>query len=61
MKRKQHGNTPNLSIGYFGASTGAAAALFAAAARPNAIAAIVSRGRRPDLAGDALPHVQLKG
>ena len=38
-------------IGYFGASTGAAAALVAAAARPNAISAIVSRGGRPDLAG----------
>lgn len=41
----------NLKIGYFGASTGAAAALVAAAARPNVINAIVSRGGRPDLAG----------
>ena len=41
----------NLKIGYFGASTGAAAALVAAAARPNLISAIVSRGGRPDLAG----------
>jgi putative phosphoribosyl transferase len=41
----------NLRIGYFGASTGAAAALVAAAARPNVISAIVSRGGRPDLAG----------
>jgi putative phosphoribosyl transferase len=41
----------NLKIGYFGASTGAAAALVAAAARPNVIRAIVSRGGRPDLAG----------
>jgi putative phosphoribosyl transferase len=41
----------NLKIGYFGASTGAAAALVAAAARPNVISAIVSRGGRPDLAG----------
>ena len=40
-----------LKIGYFGASTGAAAALVAAAACPNAISAIVSRGGRPDLAG----------
>lgn len=50
--------TEHLKIGYFGASTGAAAALVAAAARPQAIAAIVSRGGRPDLAGSALPHVQ---
>ena len=41
----------NLKIGYFGASTGAAAALVAAAARPNVIDVIVSRGGRPDLAG----------
>lgn len=46
-----------LPIGYFGASTGAAAALVAAAERP-AVAAVVSRGGRPDLAGDALPRVQ---
>jgi pimeloyl-ACP methyl ester carboxylesterase len=46
-----------LPIGYFGASTGAAAALVAAAARPNDVAAVVSRGGRPDLAGDALPRV----
>jgi putative phosphoribosyl transferase len=45
-----------LPVGYFGASTGAAAALVAAAARP-AVRAIVSRGGRPDLAGDALPRV----
>lgn len=44
----------NLSIGTFGSSTGAAAALVAAAARPDAVAAVVSRGGRPDLAGDAL-------
>ena len=47
----------DLPIGYFGASTGAAAALIAAAERPNA-AAVVSRGGRPDLAGDALPLVR---
>jgi dienelactone hydrolase len=47
----------NFRIGYFGASTGAAAALKAAAQRPE-IAAVVSRGGRPDLAGDALPHVE---
>ncbi len=42
------------SIGYFGASTGSAAAIRAAAARPGEVAAIVSRGGRPDLAGAAL-------
>jgi pimeloyl-ACP methyl ester carboxylesterase len=45
-----------LPVGYFGASTGAAAALVAAADRAD-IRAIVSRGGRPDLAGDALPRV----
>src|SRR5688572_7432696 len=45
-------------IGYFGASTGAAAALIGAAARPTVARAVVSRGGRPDLAGDALPKVQ---
>jgi dienelactone hydrolase len=50
--------TRPLAIGYFGASTGAAAALVAAAERPELAGAIVSRGRRPDLAGQALPHVQ---
>ena len=49
----------NLNIGYFGASTGAAAALVAASERTNAISAIVSRGGRPDLAGkEVLNHVQ---
>ena len=47
-----------LAIGYFGASTGAAAALVAAAARDNPVAAIVSRGGRPDLAGPALTAAQ---
>ena len=47
-----------LPIGLFGASTGAAAALQAASARPNRVQAIVSRGGRPDLAGDALDRVQ---
>jgi dienelactone hydrolase len=47
----QNPELKNLKIGYFGASTGAAAALVAAAARPNLIRAIVSRGGRPDLAG----------
>jgi dienelactone hydrolase len=49
--------TRTLPIGYFGASTGAAAALIAAADDP-AIAAVVSRGGRPDLAAHALPHVK---
>ncbi len=50
----QNRDTRKLSIGYFGASTGAGAALLAAAERPDAVEAIVSRGGRPDLAGDAL-------
>ncbi len=44
-------------VGYFGASTGAAAALISAADRPDDVRAVVSRGGRPDLAGDALPAV----
>jgi putative phosphoribosyl transferase len=47
-----------LGIGLFGASTGAAAALVSAAARPESVHAVVSRGGRPDLAADALPRVQ---
>jgi len=47
-----------LPVGYFGASTGAAAALIAAAERPDDCRAVVSRGGRPDLAGLALPKVQ---
>lgn len=54
---KNH-NTENLYIGYFGASTGAAAALIAAAKLPERIRAVVSRGGRPDLAGDYLPRVK---
>jgi dienelactone hydrolase len=50
--------TADLRIGYFGASTGAAAALMAAAERAETIGAIVSRGGRPDLAGEALPRVR---
>jgi pimeloyl-ACP methyl ester carboxylesterase len=46
-----------LPVGTFGASTGAAAALIAAAERPHRVRAVVSRGGRPDLAGDALPRV----
>jgi len=48
----------DLSVGCFGASTGAAAALIAAAERPDAVCAVVSRGGRPDLAGEALPRVK---
>ena len=50
--------TANLKIGYFGASTGAAAALVAAAEHPLTVGAVVSRGGRPDLAGSALTAVQ---
>ena len=46
-----------LPVGYFGASTGAAAALVAAAELPDLVAAVVSRGGRPDLAGNALRRV----
>jgi pimeloyl-ACP methyl ester carboxylesterase len=48
----------DLPVGYFGASTGAAAALIAAALRPDGVAAVVSRGGRPDLAGPALSRVR---
>jgi putative phosphoribosyl transferase len=51
-------DTAHLPIGVFGASTGAAAALAAAAERPSRVAAVVSRGGRPDLAGPALPRVK---
>lgn len=50
--------TRELPIGHFGASTGAGAALVAAAQRPQAIRAVVSRGGRPDLAAEALPRVR---
>lgn len=50
--------TKGLRIGLFGASTGAAAALVAAAARQAAVGAVVSRGGRPDLAGSMLERVQ---
>ncbi len=51
-------STSGLKIGYFGASTGAAAALIAAAKRPEAVGAVVSRGGRPDLASAFLPDVK---
>src|ERR671912_2446667 len=50
----QNPDTRDLSVGYFGASTGAGAALVVAAERPEEVGAIVSRGGCPDLAGDAL-------
>lgn len=53
----QHPATRHLQVGYFGASTGAAAALVAAAERPDVVGAVVSRGGRPDLAGPALTRV----
>ena len=53
----QNPDTRDLPIGYFGASTGAAAALGAAATLPESVAAVVSRGGRPDLAGTSLPRV----
>ncbi|MBW8706253.1 putative phosphoribosyl transferase [Streptomyces sp. MBT84] len=53
----QEPNTRNLPAGLFGASTGAAAALMAAAEQPERVYAVVSRGGRPDLAGDALERV----
>jgi dienelactone hydrolase len=55
---KHQTDTESLTIGLFGASTGGGAALMAAAARPQSIGAVVSRGGRPDLAGNALPHVK---
>jgi len=53
----EHPETRSLPVGLFGASTGAAAALVAAAARPADVHAVVSRGGRPDLAGPALVQV----
>jgi putative phosphoribosyl transferase len=54
----QNPDTETLRIGYFGASTGAAAALVAATRRRELVSAVVSRGGRPDLAGAALAEVQ---
>jgi dienelactone hydrolase len=51
--------TAGLGVGLFGASTGAAAALVAAAVRPDVVQAVVSRGGRPDLAGEYLGRVRL--
>jgi len=55
---KQQEQTRDLCVGYFGSSTGGGAALVAAAEVPKLVGAIVSRGGRPDLAGDALPKVE---
>ena len=55
---KQQDKTRDLRIGYFGSSTGGGAALVAAAELSQDVGAVVSRGGRPDLAGDALPKVQ---
>lgn len=54
----QQAELAELPIGYFGASTGAAAALIAAARRPEVVGAVVSRGGRPDLAAPALGRVR---
>ncbi len=53
----QHPEAGRLPVGYFGASTGAAAALIAAAEGPDRAKAVVSRGGRPDLAGSALERI----
>jgi dienelactone hydrolase len=55
---KRQAQTVALPVGLFGASTGGGAALRAAAARPNEIVAVVSRGGRPDLAAGTLPDVK---
>ena len=54
----EHQPTAGIPVGLFGASTGAAAALVAAAERPGVVRAVVSRGGRPDLAGPALERVR---
>jgi pimeloyl-ACP methyl ester carboxylesterase len=54
----EHEPTTGLGVGLFGASTGAAAALVGAASRPDRVEAVVSRGGRPDLAGDFLSRVR---
>ncbi len=55
---KRQKQTADLRIGYFGSSTGGGAALVAAAELPDEVGPVVSRGGRPDLAGDALPKVK---
>src|SRR6266700_668672 len=56
---KQQQQTRDLRVGYFGSSTGGGAALVAAAELPQDVGAVVSRGGRPDLAGEALAKVQV--
>lgn len=56
--RSENPDSPQGSVGLFGASTGAAAALIAATQRPEEVGAVVSRGGRPDLAADALGSVK---
>jgi len=56
---KEQEQTRDLHMGYFGSSTGGAAALVAAIEVPQEVRAVVSRGGRPDLAGEALPKVQV--
>jgi putative phosphoribosyl transferase len=58
MWSEKREETSGLPIGYFGSSTGAAAALMAAAALQPRVAAVVARGGRPDLAGSSLPQVR---
>ena len=55
---ERESQTRTLKVGLFGASTGGGAALVAASRRPDRVAAVVSRGGRPDLAGPALPSVK---
>jgi pimeloyl-ACP methyl ester carboxylesterase len=55
---REQSRTARYELAYFGASTGAAAALAAAAHRPDRIAAVVTRGGRPDLAIESLPRVR---
>lgn len=55
---RREASTQAMRIGLFGASTGAAAALITAAQRPTVVGAVVSRGGRPDLAGDVVAQVQ---
>ncbi len=55
---KDESSTADLPVGLFGASTGGGAALVAAALRPDRVGAVVSRGGRPDLAGESLPLVE---
>src|SRR5438067_891762 len=57
-RAKQQEQTRNLRVGYFGSSTGGAAALVAAAEISQDVGAVISRGGRPDLAGEALPKVK---